>query len=308
MSFKNRDIVCEEWEVRYAEDAYAIFGKIADIVYPHEKEVSVASDETDYLGSAIEKNEREIEESYCWTIWNKNKEVEPYSGFNSFYGVGPKMERGQRKKRIEKLYREYENQIDKYLLDEIMKEMNAFMLTSSSLATEKVQKVRIREHLINLVGVSGNGDLKKDIYKLIFRPAVEMYIPIPDATKFHSEHPNFFGRDYGKVIEGTSKLRLKKEERQFNLVFEPSGASLTAYITQANGKGIESVDKQTYMGEWILKGIFQLGEYEQLTTQKLEELSINGIRFTKYKNSSDIHLEFIWIDEDNPPKGFIERR
>lgn len=59
------------------------------------------------------------------------------------------------------------------------------------------------------------------------------------------------------------------------------------------------------MGEWILREVFQLGEYEPLTTERLEELNINGIRLTKYRGSKDIHLEFIWIDEENPPKGYI---
>lgn len=49
-------------------------------------------------------------------------------------------------------------------------------------------------------------------------------------------------------------------------------------------------------------------EYEPLTSARLAELNINGLRFTKYKGSEDIHIEFIWIDEENPPKGFIPRK
>lgn len=97
----------------------------------------------------------------------------------------------------------------------------------------------------------------------------------------------------------------RRKKGQFNLVFEPSGDSLPAYITQDEGKAIESVEKQSYLGEWILREVFQLGEYEPLTTERLEELNINGIRLTKYRGSKDIHLEFIWIDEENPPKGYI---
>jgi hypothetical protein len=307
MSFNNREIVCEEWEVRYAEDAHAIFGKIADIAYPHEKEVSVASDETDYLGSAIEKNEREIEESYCWTIWNKNKEVEMYSGFNSFYGTGSKMGKDQRGQRIEKLYQEYEDHVRLDLLVEIKKGMQAYMQDPASSATEKAHKVREREYLTGLAKATGDNDLVKAVNKMLYRPMDEMYIPIPDSARFHREHPDFFGKGIGTFQESTSKLKLEKEQRRFNLVFEPSGDSLSAYITQDNGKAIESAEKQTYLGEWILRGIFQLGEYEPLTSKKLEELNINGMRFTKYKDSEDIHLEFIWIDEENPPIGFIER-
>ena len=136
----------------------------------------------------------------------------------------------------------------------------------------------------------------------------EMYIPIPDSAKFHKEHPDFFGPGFGRLKIGTNKLELPKEERRFNLVFEPSGDVLPAYITQDNGKAIESVEKQSYLGEWILRGIFQLKEYEPLTSKRLIELNINGLRFTKYKGSNDIHVEFIWIDEDNPPTGFIPRK
>ena len=83
---------------------------------------------------------------------------------------------------------------------------------------------------------------------------------------------------------------------------------MPAYITQDNGKAIESAEKQTYLGEWILRGVFQLEEYEPLTSRRLAELNINGLRFTRYKGSDDIHIEFIWIDEENPPIGYIPRK
>ena len=65
-------------------------------------------------------------------------------------------------------------------------------------------------------------------------------------------------------------------------MFEPSGDSLPVYITQDHGKAIESAEKQSYLGEWILRGVFQLDEYEPLTAQKLKELNINGLKFSKY--------------------------
>lgn len=141
----------------------------------------------------------------------------------------------------------------------------------------------------------------------MYRPMDEMYIPIPDSAQFHQNHPDFFGKNFGKLKPRTSKLALDKEQRRFNLIFEPSGDSLPVYITQDNGKAIESAEKQSYLGEWILRGIFQLDEYEPLTSQKLEELNINGLRFSRYEDSDDIHMEFIWIDESNPPKGYIKR-
>ena len=307
MSFDNRNIVCDEWNVKYADDAHAIFGKIADIVYPKAEELLPDDDITESIDE-VSKPELEIEETYCWTIWNKNRETEMYSGFNSFFGIGSKMGKDQRKQRIEKLYTEYEDQVEYNILYEIKQGMTEFLLEPASSVDEKAQKVRLREYLVRLAKQSGTFELKKDIFKLLYRPMDEMYIPIPDSAQFHKDHPNFFGKGYGKTKPGTNKLELPKEARRFNLIFEPSGDVLPAYITQDNGKAIESAEKQTYLGEWILRGVFQLEEYEPLTSARLAELNINGLRFTKYKGSEDIHIEFIWIDEENPPKGFIPRK
>ena len=307
MSFDNRNIVCDEWNVKYADDAHAIFGKIADIVYPKAEELLPEDDITESIDE-VSKPELEIEETYCWTIWNKNRETEMYSGFNSFFGIGSKMGKDQRKQRIEKLYTEYEDQVEYNILYEIKQGMTEFLLEPASSVDEKAQKVRLREYLVRLAKQSGMFELKKDIFKLLYRPMDEMYIPIPDSAQFHKDHPNFFGKGYGKTKPGTNKLELPKEARRFNLIFEPSGDVLPAYITQDNGKAIESAEKQTYLGEWILRGVFQLEEYEPLTSARLAELNINGLRFTKYKGSEDIHIEFIWIDEENPPKGFIPRK
>ena len=295
------------YNVKYADDAHAIFGKIADIVYPKAEELLPEDDITESIDE-VSKPELEIEETYCWTIWNKNRETEMYSGFNSFFGIGSKMGKDQRKQRIEKLYTEYEDQVEYNILYEIKQGMTEFLLEPASSVDEKAQKVRLREYLVRLAKQSGTFELKKDIFKLLYRPMDEMYIPIPDSAQFHKDHPNFFGKGYGKTKPGTNKLELPKEARRFNLIFEPSGDVLPAYITQDNGKAIESAEKQTYLGEWILRGVFQLEEYEPLTSARLAELNINGLRFTKYKGSEDIHIEFIWIDEENPPKGFIPRK
>lgn len=305
MNFDNKNIVCDEWSVKYADDAHAIFGKIADIVYPQEDLLRVG-EEISYSVSEGKNFTKEIAETYCWTIWNKNKETEMYSGFNSFYGTGSKMGKSQRKKRIERICSEYSNRIDSKLLCEIRQGMMKFLLEPAQSADEKKQKVRLREYLIGLAIKSGDIDLKKELIKMLYRPMDEMYIPIPDSAQFHKEHPNFFGVGFGKVKAGTKKLALPKEKRKFNLIFEPSANVLPVYITQDNGKAIESAEKQTYLGEWILRGIFQLDEYEPLTSKRLEEININGLRFTKYKGSDDVHIEFIWIDEKNPPEGFIQ--
>lgn len=110
--------------------------------------------------------------------------------------------------------------------------------------------------------------------------------------------------DLGLFELGTKKLALPKEERTFKLRFLPSGDVINAYINQEAGKAIQSTDKQEILGNWILRGVFQLKEREVLTCQRLNELEINGIRLTKFTNG-EIGIEFIWIDIENPPSDTI---
>lgn len=300
MNFMNRKIVCDEWKVKYADDAYAIFEKISDMIN------NECEGERKTIAVSASK-ESLVEETYCWTIWNKEGETELYSGFNSFYGIGSKMGKEQRERRIKYIFEKFKNMVDPDLLDSIEKGLSSFLLEQAVSSTEKAMKVRLREYIMGLTKRAKNLEFEKEIVKVLYRPMDEMYIPIPNAAQFHKKHPDFFGKGFGKVRPGTAKLELEKKQRMFNLVFDPSGDSLAAYITQDNGKAIESAEKQSYLGEWILREIFQLKEYEPLTSQKLMELNINGLRFTKYKKSDDIHIEFIWIDEMNPPKDFIPR-
>lgn len=86
--------------------------------------------------------------------------------------------------------------------------------------------------------------------------------------------------------------------------FLSSGDVVKAYINQETGKAIQSTEKQEILGEWILRGVFQLNEREVLTGKKLKELQINGIRLSKFKDGV-IGIEFIWIDIDNPPQDAI---
>lgn len=304
MNFDNKNIVCDEWDVKYATDAHAIFKKIADNIYPEE-----TGENTETVNANLVISDTcEVEETYCWTIWNKNGETELYSGFNSFFGTGSKLGKNQRKQKIDIVCAQYENSVNSDVICKIKHGMTRFLLEPASSVDEKTQKVRLREYLVRISRESGNDALTQNICKLLYRPMDEMYIPIPNSVHFHKEHPDFFGKGYGKIKSGSSKLALPKEKRCFNLVFEPSGNMLPAYITQDNGKAIESAEKQTYLGEWILREVFQLDAYEPLTSNRLRELNINGLRFTKYKGYDDIHIEFIWIDEDNPPKGYIPRK
>ena len=162
----------------------------------------------------------------------------------------------------------------------------------------------IREKLVDFAHLKNNRNLKKSIEKLVYRPVSEVYIPIPESNHFYTERPDFFGKNIGTFKPGTKKLALSKENRTFKLKFLPSGDIIDAYINQESGKAIQSIDKQDILGNWILRGVFQLAEREILTAQRLDELEINGIRLSKFKNG-EIGIEFIWIDIDNPPSDAI---
>ena len=125
---------------------------------------------------------------------------------------------------------------------------------------------------------------------MVYRPVGEVYIPIPDSKNFHKNFPDFFAKDAGKLEEGKSSLILPKEDRTFKLKFISSGNVIDAYINQDSGKAIQSIDRQDILGEWLLRGVFQLKERELLTAERLAELHINAIRFTKYKNIEEIGI------------------
>lgn len=110
----------------------------------------------------------------------------------------------------------------------------------------------------------------------------------------------------GKINEkGKVSLLLSKENRAFKLKFIYSGNVVDAYVNQDSGKAVQSSDRQDILCEWLLRGVFQLKERELLTAERLAELHINTIRFTKCKNIEKIGIEFIWIDENNPSEGSI---
>lgn len=297
MKFNNEEIVIDEWDVVYAKDAYGIFSDIAKKIYGDISEKTSA--------------EREVVESYSWSLLNSKGEVELFSGFNSFYGVGSKLAKDARESRINKIYETYKEKVscDMERLKELLYE---FLVIPAPTSDEKKVKVVLRNRIKNIVKKTQNDELMEEIAKLLYRPMDEMYIPIPNSKKFHNEHPDFFGNQIGtfKINEinnrETSKLALPPEDRRFTLIFEPSGDSILSFIAQDNGKAIESYEKQSYLGKWILRKIFQLNEYEPLTRHKLEEIGINGIRIYKQLNSNDIHLEFIWIDFENLPEDFIQ--
>lgn len=292
MKFNNLEIKVDEWDVVYADDAYSIFSDIANKIYG-------------------EVDNDKIMESYSWSLLNNDGEVEIFSAFNNFYGVGPKLARNDRIPRIDKIYNTYKNE-ENLEMDKLKEMLTTFMMDTARTDVLRKKKAKLRNHIIRDVFKTENEKLINEINKLVYRPVNELYIPIPNSKKFHKEHPNFFGDGIGefKVNEETGKatesLKLSPEKRKFTLIFEPSGDSVTAYITQSSGKAIQSLEKQSYLGEWILRKIFQLKEYELLTKEKLDKIGINGIRLYKKYNSNDVHLKFIWIDFENLPYDYIQ--
>ena len=288
MSFNNREIVVDSWDVEYVDNAFKFFQNLH--MYAFEEEVDV-----------------QPTESVSWMIPNEYGKIEENSGYNAFDG-GPKMSKkdNYRERRIEKIIRNYKNIIPPTDLTFIRQALEFILLSEHKTKAEKKKMKKKRSELKDLVLRINNEDLEKEIFSIVYRPVREMYIPIPNSKAFHQENPNFFGKSVGTFKGNSNKLALPREERVFTLEFLPSGNQIEAYINQDNGKSIQSINNQGILGEWILREVFQLDEYEPLTEKRLNELGINAIRLSKYeKNPKIIYFEFIWIDESKPPKDAI---
>lgn len=301
MSFDNADIVKDTWHVKYVakDEAVAHMKMLYESVYggkasdAERMSVSVPA-VVNRIVSPV------IAESYCWMIANSQGEVERYSGFNSFYGIGSKMPKALRRQRLNALKQTYQR-----ISAEVWHLMEKFLFDSSTTAKEKFQKEVDRKQIMDIVR-SQFPRAEDDFAKLLFRPMNEMYIPLPNSKKFHAEHPNFFSRNLRFTDSTFTQIATDKDARRFNLVFEPSGDAVPAYITQDAGKAIESAEKQTILGQWILRDVFQLPPYEPLTADTLDRIGINAIRLFKVKGGDDVHLQFIYIDGNRMPDDYWE--
>lgn len=56
-----------------------------------------------------------------------------------------------------------------------------------------------------------------------------------------------------------------------------------------------------------MENVFRLEKYEPLTAKRLNDLQINGIRLSRYPNDDRVHLNFIWIDDDELPDDYISK-
>lgn len=289
MNFDNKHIIVDQWDVIYAENAIDIFEKIASDIY----------------GSKTETI------SISWLI-SKNGVVPRYSGFNAFFGLGSKLPADKRKKAITDLTNAYKNKIEDKILTAVIQNLEIFLCNSEAKSEPKVnpeekkkQKELLRNEILELTMKANNTEFLNSVNKLVFRPDNELYIPFPNSKQFHEKYPDFFKKGLGETL-GKKIDKTKKENRTFTIVLQPSNTSIDCIFTQENGKGIESVKDQSVLGKWIRKGVFQLEDNEPLTSTKLDELGINGIRMEKVKEGV-FNLYFVWIDPDNLPDDYIEK-
>lgn len=286
MNFDNENIVLDKWPITYISDPIEVFKNL------NIENISLDSDL--------------FIDSVSWYIPNKNGIIEESSGFNAFDGA-PKLPRknNYREKLIERLEVELFQKYHKDIVIRIKIDLENLLLKEYKNKKEKLLRKKLRNEFFDFIEKNLEIIDQTKIKKLLLRPVKEMYIPIPNSKDFHKDRPNFFGNDVGLFNEKTGKLVKSKNERSFNLEFLSSGDVIKAYINQDYGKGIQSINQQGILGEWILKGVFQLKERELLTTEKLFEIGINGIRLYKYKEvERGIALEFIWIDSDKLPEDF----
>ncbi|OJI11715.1 hypothetical protein BJI45_00435 [Limosilactobacillus reuteri] len=273
MKFHNTEIVLEKWPVHYVEDAFNFFENLGQQVKPV------------------------TTESHSWFL-----NVQPYSGFNAFMGQ-PKLARKNhyRENRIAKVMHDYSDIMTAEQRDRVKIKLNKLLLTNWSTDNEKNEMVQLRKSLIKDVLKVNNSKLTQTIEKMTYRPGNELELRIPNALEFHHRYPKFF-TGHNVLQPNSNKCIKDKMKRSFKLKFMPSGDKIDAYINQANGKAIESLGKQSTLGKWVLRDVFQLKPYEPLTNQKMIEMGINAVRLTK--RNGVIELAFTWIDSDNKPKDF----
>lgn len=261
MKFNNKNIILEEWPIEYIDDAFSFFESLHN-----DQEVN------------------NVAESYSWKI-----DIQPYSGYNSFYGVGSKLAKSDRQKRIDKILNISRSILETSLYNKVKIFLYDFLMNNNDFCKDELA-IRRREIMMDLKAYP---DIQQEIAKLVYRPMKEMYIPIPNSKKFHKDHPNFFG-----ILSPSGR------SEPFILEFLPSHDHIMAEVRQQGGKAIQSIDRQSILGNWILNKVFQLKPYEQLTNERLESVGINGLRLRKIKDK--IQLEFIWIDDNHKPYDYWE--
>ena len=305
MEFGDNTKIEEEWSVLYAKDAFNVFDKIFNLVYLNQ---NIQNADTGILNNS--RTDLEILESHCWLIpTDKNNEPLKSSGFNGFYGLSQKnkMNPVKTEKWIHSLIDFSTSTASSLQIKRLQNKLFEYFKLDKK--KDRDLKFSKRKDIINFIKKINNIDLNNEVIKKLFRTKYEMYIPLKEARNFHIEHPDFFGINsissciYNKKNEHLNSKLTWESGKTFTLVFEPSKKKIQCYLTQDNLKGIQSKEHQDILGQWILKGVFQLDDFEPLTSEKLNELEINGYRLAK-DSKGEIHFTFIWIDKDNPPSDF----
>lgn len=275
MYFNNSSIELERWNVQYINDVYNVFSRLAN-------ELNTESP-------------NDIIESHSWKI-----NVQPYSGFNSFYALGSKQGPENRAKKISKYINNYRD-----IFSEDVDTLEDYLNDFNNNDLDKNFRNNCRQKAISFVHKKENEELLQELYEIVYERECELYIPIPKSKSFHENHPNFFCEGTG-ILTQNEKGKWHCKENSFILVCEPSGIEIECHIVQDSGKGIQSIEHQDILGEWIIRNVFQLEEHEPLTYERLEELGINGIRLDKM-NDGKIHLRFIYNDDSSiKPGEFID--
>lgn len=224
------------------------------------------------------------------------------SGFNTWYG-SPKIKLDKNSSRYHKIMSL--SQQDNSLPSDWLDKFNEVAFGHFSSEKEKDNRERLRSEVISCLS---NGT---ELFKLTtaslwrnYKTRYEVYIPIPNSKKFHTENPDFFIKN-GGLLDG-QKLVSTKENRTFTLEFLLSGEKMEMFINQDNGKAIQSLSSQFIFGEWVLKNVFQLKDRELLTQDKVEDLGINAMTFTKYDDNRPISMNFSFVNLENPPRNLWE--
>ena len=105
----------------------------------------------------------------------------------------------------------------------------------------------------------------------------EVYIPIP--SWIHKLHEDFFPYNTNDF-----------KSESFHVLL-PNKKILKMKVAQENGKALMS-DPNKDLGEWILRDILDLKEYEILTKNKLDLLGIDSVKLRKI-NSHYYELDFL---------------
>ncbi|WP_276804693.1 hypothetical protein [Lactobacillus hominis] len=292
MTFDNKNIVVDTWDVKYVSDAMKFF-----------EELNESEGQEEFI--SIPKSEYHVDvPSFSWMLTDKNGQVNTRSGINEF-NAQSKYSKNERKEKIKEFLSKYKDKLTEEELENLRNDLFTVLLPMKKsnkeiiLGNETKEKIKLfaKEHAF----------LENDLIDLIYsRPHNEVYIPIPDSKQFHKDHPNFFGDHLGiNLMDKKGKIIKEQKDRTFMMRFLPSGNEIEGYINQERGKAIQSPHSQSTLGKWLRSNVFQLKDLELLDAEKLDILGINAIRMVKNKVKKTIDVQFIWIDPENPPEDAI---